>query len=557
MSPLVILLIGMLIVVGGVLALRLHAFLALLFGAVVVAGLTSSDQILGARVSASSVAIASLEPDNHLVVRTGKGRALIAGKNYLIVDGKLSDTSVDLTVVGKHPTNVGTMLVQAKSLPAGFDPLRTTFIHETVQKSSLKDANASVGDRVASGLGKTATSVGIIIALAAIIGECLMRSGAADRIVWSIRRTLGDKRAPQGFVLSGFVLGIPVFFDTVFYLLLPLAKALRRRTGKHWVLYVLCVVAGATMAHSLVPPTPGPLMVASELGVSIGLMMLGGLAVGLVTISVGYAYAVWADRRWDLPPPDDDEAMGATGAAGSAAATNMVEVDPASLPPLWLALLPILLPVVLIAGVAVIDLLPTGSQPPWWVAHLQFWGDKNIALGVSAALALVMLWRYRQTSLRDLTATTQTALGAAGVIILITSAGGAFGAVLQQTGITDTLTTMIPAAKQALLPLAFLITATIRIAQGSATVAMITAVGIVAPLAAGGDLGYHPLYLALAIGCGSKPIPWMNDSGFWIIGRMAGFSELQTLKTASAMMTLMGVVGLIVTMLGAWLLPLV
>lgn len=552
MSPLVILLIGMLIVVGGVLALRLHAFLALLLGAVVVAGLTTSDQILGARVAASSVAIVALEPDNHLVVRAGKGRALIAGKNYLIVDGKLSDTPVDLTIVGRHPTQAGTMLVQAKSLPAGLDPQRTAFIHETVQKSSRKEADASVGDRVANGLGRTATSVGIIIALAAIIGECLMRSGAADRIVWSIRRTLGDQRAPQGFVLSGFVLGIPVFFDTVFYLLLPLAKALRRRTGRHWVLYVLCVVAGATMAHSLVPPTPGPLMVASELGVSIGLMMLGGLAVGLVTISVGYAYAVWADRRWDLPMPDDDGAAGATDPA-----TATTEVDPATLPPLWLALLPILLPVLLIAGVALLDLFPVGSDRPWWVAQLQFWGDKNIALGVSAMVALVMLWRYRQTSLRDLTTTTQTALGAAGVIILITSAGGAFGAVLQQTGITDTLTTMIPAAKQALLPLAFLITATIRIAQGSATVAMITAVGIVAPLAAAGDLGYHPLYLALAIGCGSKPIPWMNDSGFWIIGRMAGFSELQTLKTASAMMTLMGVVGLVVTMLGAWLLPLV
>ena len=546
MSPLLILFIGMLIVVGGVLALRLHAFLALLFGAVVVAGLTSSDQILGARVSASSVAIVALEPDNHVVVRAGKGRALIAGKNYLIVDGKLSDTTVDLTVVGKHPTQAGAMLVQAKTLPAGFDPLRTTFIHETVQKSSHKEADAGVGDRVASGLGKTATSVGIIIALAAIVGECLMKSGAADRIVWSIRRTLGDQRAPQGFVLSGFVLGIPVFFDTVFYLLLPLAKALRRRTGKHWVLYVLSVVAGATMAHSLVPPTPGPLMVASELGVSIGLMMIGGTLVGLIATSAGYAYAVWADRRWDLPMPADDGVV-----------TTAIDVDPATLPPLWLALAPILLPVILISGAATLDLYPAGSVLPWWALQLQFWGDKNISLGVSAVLALVTLWRFRRAPLQELNSTTQTALASAGVIILITSAGGAFGAVLQQTGITDTLTTMIPAAKHALLPLAFLITATIRIAQGSATVAMITAVGIVAPLAAAGDLGYHPLYLALAIGCGSKPIPWMNDSGFWIIGRMSGFSEIQTLKTASVMMTLMGVVGLIVTMLGAWLLPLV
>lgn len=549
MNPVWILLIGMAIVVGGVLTLRLHAFLALLLGAVVVAGLTSSGQILNARVAAGSVAVAAFEPDSHWVVLPVKGRSLITGKNYLIVDGKISTVVVDVAVIGKHPTQRGAMLVRVSgTLPADLTAARVALLHETVQKVAAKEASASVGDRVASGLGKTATSVGIIIALAAIIGECLMKSGAADRIVWSIRRTLGDQRAPQGFVFSGFVLGIPVFFDTVFYLLLPLAKALRRRTGRHWVLYVLCVVAGATMAHSLVPPTPGPLMVATELGVSIGLMMIGGTIVGLVAASAGYAYAVWADRRWDLPMPADDAATEAASA---------VEVDPATLPPLWLAIAPIILPVVLISGAATLDLYPADAVLPGWALQLQFWGDKNISLGVSAVLALVTLWKFRRVPLRELNATTQTALASAGVIILITAAGGAFGAVLQQTGIAEVLTQIIPAAKHALLPLAFLITTTIRIAQGSATVAMITAVGIVAPLVTAGDLGYHPLYVALAIGCGSKPIPWMNDSGFWIIGRMSGFTEIQTLRTASAMMSLMGVVGLIVTMLGAWLFPLV
>jgi GntP family gluconate:H+ symporter len=537
----------MVIVVGGVLVLRLHAFLALLLGALVVAGLTTSDQILAARLATASVAIIAVEPDNHLVVRPGKGRQLIAGKNFLIVDGKISTLAMDVVVLGTHPDHPGAMRVRlAGAVPAEVRPEHTGLVHETLQRSAAKEASSGVGDRVAAGLGKTATSVGIIIALAAIIGECLMRSGAADRIVWSIRRLMGDQRAPQGFVLSGFVLGIPVFFDTVFYLLLPLAKALRRRTGRHWVLYVLSVVAGATMAHSLVPPTPGPLMAASELGVSIGLMMVGGTIVGLIATCAGYAYAVWADRRWDLPMPEDD-------AATAAAAT--VEIDPTTLPPLWLSLAPILLPVVLISGAATLDLYPADSVLPWWASQLRFWGDKNISLGVSAALALATFWRFRRVPLRELNTTTQAALASAGVIILITSAGGAFGAALHQTGIAETLTQMIPAARHALLPLAFLITTTIRIAQGSATVAMITAVGIVAPLAAAGDLGYHPLYLALAIGCGSKPIPWMNDSGFWIIGRMSGFSELQTLKTASVMMSLMGVVGLIVTMIGAWLLP--
>jgi len=550
MSPLLILFIGMAIVVGGVLALRLHAFLALLLGAVVVAGLTSTNQIVAARVAASSVAVVELGPDSEWLMRPGKGRALIAGTNYLIVDGKLSGDTVTLVITGADATRAELKRVRVVGTVPTIDPARTSLIHETARSAALKEGAMSVGDRVASGLGKTATSVGIIIALAAIIGECLLLSGAADRIVWSIRRTLGDERAPQGFVFSGFILGIPVFFDTVFYLLLPLAKALRRRTGKHWVLYVLSVVAGATMAHSLVPPTPGPLMVANELGVSLGLMMIGGTVVGLIAATAGFAYATWADRRWDVAPPAEESATATTASITS-------EPDQSTLPPLWLAIAPIVLPVVLIGGAAALDLLPAAMAQTWWGSQLVFWGDKNISLGLSAALALVTFWWFRRVPLKQLSAATQTALASAGVIILITSAGGSFGAVLQQTGIAEVLTAMMPASKAALLPIAFLLTATIRIAQGSATVAMITAVGIVGPLVLAGDLGYHPLYVALAIGCGSKPIPWMNDSGFWIIGKMAGFSEIQTLKTASAMMTLMGVVGLIVTMLGAWLLPLV
>lgn len=550
MSALTILFIGMAIVVGGVLLVRLHAFLALLLGAVVVAGLTSTDQIVAARVAAASVAVVEVQPDNQWLVKPGRGRSLIAGTNYLIVDGKLTSDRVTLLVEGADATKPDLRRVRVHGTAPSIAAARTAIIHETVRSVVVKEGASSVGDRVAAGLGKTATSIGIIIALAAIIGECLLRSGAADRIVWSIRRLLGDKRAPQGFVFSGFVLGIPVFFDTVFYLLLPLAKALRRRTGKHWVLYVLSVVAGATMAHSLVPPTPGPLMVANELGVSIGLMMIGGVIVGLIAATAGYAYATWADRRWDVPPPADE-------ADTQHQTTTTAEPDVTLLPPLWLALLPIVLPIVLIGGAATLDLMSQEAAGSWWGRQLVFWGDKNIALGVSALLALITFWWFRRIPLKELSAATQTALASAGVIILITSAGGSFGAVLQQTGIAEVLSTMMPAAKAALLPIAFLLTTTIRIAQGSATVAMITAVGIVGPLVLAGDLGYHPLYVALAIGCGSKPIPWMNDSGFWIIGKMSGFSEVQTLRTASAMMSLMGVVGLIVTMLGAWLLPLV
>ena len=164
--------------------------------------------------------------------------------------------------------------------------------------------------------------------MAAIIGKCLLDSGAAQRIVIAAQNLFGVKHTPLAFLGSGFVVGIPVFFDTVFYLLLPLGKAMRVKTGKNYLLYVLAIVAGATMAHSLVPPTPGPLFAASELGVDLGLMMFGGIAVGLCTISVGYLYAKWADLRWEIPLRPSAELTEEELLA-------MAHRDPADLPPLW------------------------------------------------------------------------------------------------------------------------------------------------------------------------------------------------------------------------------
>jgi len=180
-------------------------------------------------------------------------------------------------------------------------------------------------------------------------------------------------------------------------------------------------------------------------------------------------------------------------------------------------------------------------------------GNPNVALTISAAIALVTFaWRNRDHK-KNITAFLQNALSSGGLIILITSAGGAFGGILQQTGIGYRIQDLADSYQIAVLPLAFCVTAIVRTAQGSATVAMITAVGILGGL----PLGFHPLYLALVIGCGSKLIPWMNDSGFWVICKMSGMTEGETLKTCSTMMTLMGIVGLLVIMILARLFPLV
>ena len=427
--------------------------------------------------------------------------------------------------------------------------------------TSLADA----GKSVAMGFGIMAGKVGILIAMAAIIGKCLLDSGAADRIVRSALRLVGEKRAPAAFAGSGFLLGIPVFFDTVFYLMIPIGKALAGRTGKNYALYVMTMAAGATIAHSLVPPTPGPLLVAGEIEEAVqkagggevdmvGTMIVMGLLLGGLAVIPGVLYAFWANRRWPIPLRETPDMPLADLQA-------MSERDDRSLPPLSLSLVPILLPVVLIVGGVVLKAMWSGPGTPSedgspLIKTILFLGDKNIALVVSAAFALVVLFKYTGGGRDKLTSAVQTALSSGGVIILITAAGGAFAAVLRATGIGDVIGRLASpeTAGIMILPLAFFATTLVRTAQGSATVAMTTAIGMFAALAA--SLPFHPVYLALAIGFGSKPFPWMNDSGFWVVCRMSGQTERETLRNHSIMFCIMGFTGLILSMIGAAIVPL-
>jgi GntP family gluconate:H+ symporter len=406
--------------------------------------------------------------------------------------------------------------------------------------AALSPTNQTIGKRVAEGFGAEATEIGILIAMAAILGKALMESGAAERIVLSLQRSLGEGRVAVALLISGFVLAALVLSDTTFYLLIPLARVSSARSGKNYLLNILAIVAGAVMTHSLVPPAAGPAMVAARLNVRLTTMMLGGVIVGGVASISGLAYALWANQQWVIPQRN-------SAGVSSAELERISKRDERTLPPLWLAVLPIVLPVALITWGDLSKNSIGGSL-----------GEKNLALALAAGLGLVMVWSRRDRAERQpIPAAVSQALASAGVMVLIISAGGSFGHVVQETGVAQVLRGNLPEAKLAILPLAFFITAALRTAQGSAIVAMVTAIGVVAPAAAGGALGFHPVYLALAIGCGSKPIPWMNDAGFWIIGQMSGMTERETLKTVSVMMVIMGMAGLGVTMLGAWLFPLV
>jgi GntP family gluconate:H+ symporter len=218
--------------------------------------------------------------------------------------------------------------------------------------------------------------------------------------------------------------------------------------------------------------------------------------------------------------------------------------------------MPILLPVFLIATDVILD-NTTADVPSWLRDVMAVIGHPVIALFIATLIALGIVAKQKGYHLKELKKPLEDSVSSAGTIILITASGGAFGTMLQQTSIGNWLAEVMPNYGMAALPLAFFITAVIRTAQGSATVAMITAVGMLSAFQDPAVTGFHPVYLAVVVGCGSKVFAWMNDSGFWIICKMSGFTEAVTLRYSSVMMTIMGVTGLIATMIMAWLFPLV
>ena len=467
-DPFILVGIGILIVVGCIIGLRLHPFLALLLGTIVVAILTGA--------------------------------------------GNLQ------------------LYAQAKGLS---------------EEATAKLISTNTGTRVAESFGTTIGKIGILIAMASIIASTLFKSGAADKIIRSLLKLTGERRAPVAFLSGSFILGIPVFFDTIFYLMFPLAKTLAIRSGKNYALYLMAIIGGGVMAHSLVPPTPGPLYMAAELNVNIGLMIIMGIVVGVITSTAGYLYAVWSNRRWPVPIRKTDAFISDTD----------IQVNEASLPPLWLSVLPIVIPVLFISGETVLTLLHkqgTISISDWVMRLLSVAGNSNFALTLAAAVGLIILvWMKGKGTVR---ADVQESLQDAGVIILIIGAGGAFGGMMEQTGISVRISQMFQLKSIAILPVIFLISALVRTAQGSATVSMITTVGMVGGLAEA--LPFHPVYIAMVIGCGSKIFNWMNDSSFWVTCKISGMTEKETFRNNSVLLTVMGIVGLFVIMILATILPL-
>jgi GntP family gluconate:H+ symporter len=411
--------------------------------------------------------------------------------------------------------------------------------------------------RVAVAFGTTAGKIGIVIAMAAIIGQCLIESGSADRIVRMFVRLLGEKRCPVSLMASGFVLSIPVFFDTVFYLLLPLARSMHRRTGKSYLLLILAMGTGASITHSLVPPTPGPLITSETLGVDLGVMINIGLLTSVCTAAVMLFFIAWFSRGFNIPMRPIE---------GSRQESEPLLDN--ELPGLFLSSLPIIMPVVLISAHTIVSTLAKSASPDSTVRSAAEFtsvvGNANFAMLVSAAIALFVVWLKRKPGGHKMAVMVENSLMSSGMIILITSAGGAFGAMLKEAQIGPAIQNMILAHPGQtlggikLLLIAYFVAFLIKFAQGSSTVSMITTSAMMAALiSSSGSIGYHPVYLACAIGFGAQCGNWMNDSGFWIFSKMSGLTEVETLKTWTVTVSSLAFAGLLFTILFAKILPLV
>ena len=461
-----------------------------------------------------------------------------------------------------HPTLI--LLIGIVTILAGIVVLRLNaflaLIIAAIVVSLLAPGEAAVKiARVAEGFGRTAGTVGIVIALAAIIGKAMMDSGAADRIVNGFLALLGEKRGATALCSTGYILSIPVFFDTVFFLLVPLARSMYGRTNRNYLKYLLAIAAGAGATHTLVPPTPGPLAIAGTLGVDLGTMVLVGAVVALPAAAAGLLFAGWVDRRMPVLPP-----------APAASGVSAAEVAPtAPLPGLIPSLLPILLPVLLISSHTVVASMTArpGVHVAMWSAlepYTAISGNPNLALLVGTGIALWVYARQRRASRADIAEMVETSITSAGVMILIIAASGGFGVALQATGIGSVIerTFVGQAAASGIgsglvfLFLGFGVASLIKLAQGSSTVAMITTAAMLAAMLPASGLPFHTVYVATAIASGSLVGTWMNDSGFWLFSKMGGVTEIETLKSWTPVLGIVGVTAMVTTLALALLVPL-
>ncbi|CBZ04027.1 GntP family permease [Clostridium botulinum] len=398
-------------------------------------------------------------------------------------------------------------------------------------------------DSISKGFGGTLGSIGIIIGFGVMMGQIFEVSGAAERMARTFIKFLGKKREELALAITGFIVSIPIFCDSGFIILAPLAKAISKKTKKSVVSLGVALGLGLVITHSLVPPTPGPVGVAGIFGVSVGKFILWGIPLAIPMVIAGMFYGKYIGKKIYQIPGDEEDQWIRTEYQEPVYDFEHEE-DNKELPSTFMAFAPIMTPIIFILINTILDVLIKQKTitPSGFTNMIQFLGSPIIAVGIGLIIAIYGL--AGKLNKEEVINEMEKGIKSAGIIILVTGGGGALGMVLRDSGTGDYIAKSIAGSHMPVVLIPFIIASLVRLIQGSGTVAMITAASITAPIVAASNV--NPILAALGACMGSLLFSYFNDSYFWVVNRSLGIKDAkEQIKVWSVTTTIAWAVGLV------------
>ncbi len=395
-------------------------------------------------------------------------------------------------------------------------------------------SGSSIIETIQQGMSSTLGFVATVVGLGALFGGILQLSGGAQTIAQQLLTLFGEKRSGYALGLTGFLVAIPVFFDVAFIILIPVIYAIQKRTSKSLLHYAIPLLSGLAITHSFIPPTPGPIAVADIIGAELGWVMLIGLAAGIPTLVVsGILFGNYIGNRIHVTSPQIEE--------------DVHTQHP--IPNFSIVLGIIIVPIILIMLATLTKSEIIAISTPVILDVIALIGHPFVALIIANLLAWYLLGKRQGYTSAELLDISTQSFKPAGIIILLTGAGGVFKQMLVTTKAGEIMANGLSELGMSVIIFAFIAAALVRIMQGSATVAMITAAGLASPLLTDGS--HTPIQLAalvIAIASGASIFSHVNDSGFWLVKEYLGLTEKQTLKSWSVMTTILAFIGFTVSL---------
>lgn len=389
----------------------------------------------------------------------------------------------------------------------------------------------SFGDIVKAvddGVGNTLKGIALLVGLGSMFGSILEISGGAKTLAVRMVDKFGDRKAAWALAITGLVIAMPVFFDAGLVILIPLAFSLARRTGRSSLYYAIPLLAGLAVGHAFIPPTPGPVLVATMLGVDLGWVIIIGILCGIVSMVVaGPIWGAYCGKKYFIPVPDYF--------------LDHPDKDDSKLPSFWTVALIILIPLglIILKSIAGVWDVMAPARPV-----LGFLGEPFVALTIATLTAMILLGYKNGYTKEELEKVMTKSLEPVGLILLVTACGGVLRYILQYSGLGEVIGQAVSSASLPIVIVAFIVAVFVRISVGSATVAMTMAAGMIAAMPE--VSGLSPVHLACvtaAIAGGATVCSHFNDSGFWLVKSLLGIDEKTTLKTWTIMETLVGATG--------------